>query len=181
VSSFFRAAKRLTENATVRGAVQRQVDRISSAEEKTAAGAIIGTLATGKAQLNALNQFGKQLQSSGNWLDGIQQLASHASPDQLKSVATAAVSSLPESVRTDLVGRLANQASHLPADDLAGAVSGFLGQGNGVQQLFGALLAGKGNLPGGGALNLMTAMKDASIREFAKSLVTALVKTRGTP
>jgi hypothetical protein len=181
VSSFFRAAKRLTENATVRGAVQRKVDQITSAEAKTGAGAIIGTLATGKAQLSALNQFGHQLQSSGNWLDGIQQLASHASPDQLKSVATAAVSSLPESVRTDLLGRLANHASNLPVDDLAGAVSGFLGQGNGIQQLFGALLAGKGNLPGGTALNLMSAMKDPSTRELAKSLVTALVKTKSAP
>ena len=75
MSSFFRAAKRLTENSTVRSAVQRKVDQITSAEEQTGAGAIIGTLATGKAQLTALNQFGRQLQSSGNWLDGIQQLA----------------------------------------------------------------------------------------------------------
>jgi hypothetical protein len=184
VSSFIRAAKRLTGNATVRGAVQRQVDRITNAEEKTAAGAVIGTLATGKAQLGALNEFSRQLQSSGSWLDGIQQLAGHASPEQLKSVANSAVSALPESVRSDLVGRLANQASNLPtgaAGDLAGAISGFLGQGNGVQQLFGALLAGKGNLPGGTALNLMSAMKDPSIRELSKSLITALVKTKGTP
>ena len=188
MSSFFRAARRIAENSAARGIVKQQVDRVArTAEESGAAGrgagAVLGALANGKASLSALNEFGRQLQSRGSWLEGVQQLVGQHSSDQLKSVATEAVSALPESVRADLLARLARHADHLPAgaaNDLAGAVTGFLGQGNGIQQLFGSLVAGKGRTTGA-SLDLVTAMKDPSVRELARSLTGALVssKTRG--
>jgi len=188
VSSFFRAARRIAENSAARDIVKQQVDRVArtAQEPGTAgrgAGAVLGVLSNGKASLSALNEFGRQLQSRGSWLDGVQQLVGQHSADQLKSVASEAVSALPESIRADLLARLTRHADHLPAgaaNDLAGAVTGFLGQGNGIQQLFGALIAGRGNGPAGG-LDLVTAMKDPSVRELARSLTSALVssKTRG--
>jgi len=188
VSSFFRTARRIAENSAARDIVKQQVDRVArTAEEPGAAGrgagAIFGALANGRASLSALNELGQQLQSRGSWLNGLQQLVGQQSSDQLRSVANQVVSALPESVRADLLARLAGQASHLPsgaANDLTGAITGFLGQGNGIQQLFGALVAGKGSGPAG-SLDLVTVMKDPSVRELARSLTSALVssKTRG--
>jgi len=188
VSSFLRAARRLAEHPATRDIVKKQADRVARvAQESDATGrgasAIVGALANGKASLSALNEFGRQLQTRGSWLDGVQQLVGQHSTEQLKAVANNAVSALPESVRADLLGRLTRQADLLPngaVNDLAGAVTGLLGQGNGIQQLFGALVAGKGNVPGN-SLDLVTAMKDPSVRELARSLTSALVssKTRG--
>jgi hypothetical protein len=185
VSSFFRAARRIAENPATRDMVKQQVDRVtrtteSSGAAERGAGAILGALANGKASLSALNELGRQLQSRGSWLNGLQQLVSQQSSDQLKSVANQAVSALPQSVRTDLLARLTRQTDHLPgaaAEDLTGAITGFLGKGDGIQQLLGALVAGKGNGPAG-SLDLVTAMKDPSVRELARSLTSALISSK---
>jgi hypothetical protein len=137
------------------------------------------------ASLKGLNELGRQLQSNGSWLDGVQQLTSQLSPDQLRAAAQEAVASLPDAVRSDLSSRLSSQVDRIPtgtAGDLTGVVSGFLSQSGGAQQLLSLLAASRG-VPAGAALGLMSAMKDPAVRELAKSLVSSLVsvKGRGTP
>jgi hypothetical protein len=208
VNSLVRAARRLSQSTTARSVLQQQVDRItrtdtapaqdtpavwdggprspeSGASPAGGVGAVVGSLAGGMASLKGLNELGRQLQSNGSWLDGVQQLTSQLSPNQLRTAAQEAVSSLPETVRGDLSSRLSSQVDRIPhgsANDLPGVVSGFLGQSGGAQQLLSLLAASRGG-PAGAALSLMSTMKDPAVRELAKSLVSSLVsvKGRGTP
>ena len=213
MSSFIRAARRLAENQTTRDVVQGQIDRISRSREQAApadppigdsalgapdpgegkpgdtaaggAGAVFGSLAGGMASLKGLNAIGRQLQSSGSWAAGIQQLTSQLSPDQVRSAAQDAISALPESVRNDLTGRIASgtdRLQHGAAGDVAGVVTGYLRENGGTQQLLSMLMVARAG-PGGAAMSLVAAMKDPTVREFAKSLMSALVraKGRGTP
>jgi hypothetical protein len=208
VNSFVRAARRLTQSTTARSVLQQQVDRITRTETTPASdapavwdgsprapesgatpaggvGAVVGSLAGGMASLKGLNELGRQLQTNGSWLTGVQQLTSQLSPDQLRTAAQEAVSSLPETVRADLTSRLSGQLDRIPpgtAGDLTGVVSGLLGQSGGAQQLLSLLVAARSG-PGGAALGLMAAMKDPAVRELAKSLASSLVsvKGRGTP
>lgn len=212
LNELIRAARRIAENPTARGVVQGQIDRIARARASTGtdnaiaktdglervetaaegeatavegAGAVFGSLAGGMTSLKGLNALGRQLQSKGSWLEGIQQLTSQLSPDQLRTAAQEAVASLPDSVRSDLAGRLSTQADRLPtgvAGDLPGLVSGYLREKGGAQQLMSLLMVARAG-PAGVAMGLIAAMKDPTVREFAKSLMGALVraKGRGTP
>jgi hypothetical protein len=208
MNSIVRAARRLSQSTTARSVLQQQVERItragltragdapdawdgsprspeSGATPAGGVGAVVGSLAGGAASLKGLNELGRQLQSNGSWLEGVQQLTAQLSPDQLRTAAQEAVSSLPETVRADLSSRLSQQVGRIPhgaAGDLPAVVSGFLGQSGGAQQLLSLLVASRAG-PAGAALGLMEAMKDPSVRELAKSLVSSLVsaKGRGTP
>jgi hypothetical protein len=208
LNEFIRAARRLAENPTARGVVQGQIDRIARTKASTetdtviakddgleraeseatavgGAGTVFGSLAGGMTSLKGLNALGRQLQSKGSWLEGIQQLTSQLSPDQLRTAAQEAVASLPDSVRSNLAGRLTSQVDRLPtgaAGDLPGLVSGYLREKGGAQQLMSLLMVARAG-PAGAAMSLIAAMKDPTVREFAKSLMGALVraKGRGTP
>jgi hypothetical protein len=189
--------------------VQGQIDRITRAREQAAtadpligdggpealdpgdgrpgatvaggAGAVFESLASGMASLKGLNVLGKQLQASGSWLEGIQQLTSQLSADQVRTAAQEAISNLPEGVRSDLTGRLASgteRLQHGAAGDVAGVVTGYLRENGGTQQLLSVLMVARAG-PGGAAMSLVAAMKDPTVREFAKSLMSALVRAKG--
>ena len=209
MSTFIRAARRLAENQTARAVVQSQIDRITRSQEKPdsdappvwdggprapvsgagerettvagGVGAVAGSIAGGMASLKGLNALGKQLQSSGSWAAGIQQLTSQLSPDQVRTAAQEAISALPEGVRTDLTGRLASGTDRIqkgPAGDVAGVVTGYLKENGGPQQLLSLLMVARAG-PAGAAMSLISAMKDPTVREFAKSLLGALVRVKG--